>query len=73
MSEWPGIPRKVLRLAQESGVHNDCLAAGLEGSCGACKGIVEDSLASFYSHLPSSKDVLYAVIDDLLAERFVLK
>lgn len=64
-----GNPKKVLRKAAELGVHADCIAADIEGSCGVCAILLHSIYDFFYGHLESSADFIAAVLDDLRADR----
>lgn len=61
------IPKKVLTLAHQRGIHNDCLVAGPEKSCSSCLSILNRSMDSFYGHL-SIEDTKLAILSDLLED-----
>lgn len=61
------LPKKVLARAHSIGIHNDCIAAGVEGCCDPCQHVINISMEHFYGHL-STEDVAIAIIGDLLRE-----
>ena len=62
-----GLPNKILKTAQERGIHNDCVAAGADKMCVDCWCIVTLSLDEHYAHL-GVQGALAAFTEDLLAE-----
>lgn len=67
MPDMDFVPRKVLKLAQSRGVHNDCIAAGVDGCCTSCARILNRSMDSFYGHLDTN-NAAAAILSDLLEE-----
>lgn len=61
------IPKKVLTLAHQRGLHNDCLVAGAEKSCSSCLSVLNRSMEHFYGSL-STEDAKVAILSDLLED-----
>ena len=62
MTIYPGMPRKVLRRANEHGVHMDCLVAG--NLCPSCHAIVMEAFDFFYGDSKNESEVITAIIED---------
>ena len=58
----PGMPRKVLKKAQQLGVHNDCLVS--ENLCPACRDNVMLAFDFFYADAKSESELLVRLIED---------
>lgn len=61
------IPKKVLTVAHQRGIHNDCLVAGPEKSCDSCLSLLNQVMDSFYGHL-STEETKMAILSDLLED-----
>lgn len=58
----PGMPRKVLRKAQELGVHNDCLIS--ENLCSTCQDNVILAFDFFYADAKDTAELISRILDD---------
>lgn len=65
-----GLPRKVIARAYEVGVHADCMIAGYEGSCPACRSLIFSVLYEFYGDRKSSSEIATAITVDLLEDMY---
>lgn len=62
-------PQKVLDLAQDLGVHPECVEADYEESCARCADIFHTVFDTFYGHAENSTDALMMILSDILDDR----
>lgn len=55
------LPRKVLGVAHQLGVHNDCL---ISSPCTACSAKINQAFEHFYGHLTTTPEVEFAIMQD---------
>lgn len=57
-----GMPNKVLVMARQLGLHNDCLVSG--NVCSECEANIMLAFDYFYGEHTSVEDVIRAIVDD---------
>lgn len=63
------MPKKVIDQAVQMGAHNDCIYAGVRGSCTECFDIVMKAFDVFYADSTSPEDMMLRILDDYQAEQ----
>lgn len=69
MSATSDMPRKVIDKATEMGAHNDCIYAGVKGTCPDCFTIIMKAFDVFYSAAKDPAEMMFMILDDMQAER----
>jgi hypothetical protein len=67
------MPRKVIDKAVEMGAHNDCIYAGVRGTCNECFDIIMKAFDVFYADATSPEDMMLRILDDYAAEQEIEK
>lgn len=62
-------PQKVLSLAQDLGVHPECVEVDYEESCEKCANIFHTAFDAFYGQAETSIDAMMMIINDVLDDR----
>lgn len=62
------IPSKVLRLAQDMGVHVDCMEADFEGACTGCVSLIHTAFDTFYGEAESANDAFMMILSDIMKD-----
>ena len=57
-----GMPRKVLHLARQLGVHNDCIISG--NLCAECHKNVMEAFEFFYGDAKTEEEVILRILED---------
>ncbi len=61
-----GMPRKVLRLAHQLGLHNDCLISG--NLCADCHRNVMEAFEFYYGDSKTEEEVIRRILEDFRAD-----
>lgn len=63
------MPQKVLNLAYDLGVHEECVHADACGSCEECVILFNVAFDSFYGEAENSDQALMMILNDILEDR----